>query len=193
MHEILKAHVNDQVEPREVPRDDLLAGDPLPQSKVLLRVPDDMAGAIGGILSADPGAVQSSLATPETLYVVEGSACIERNSEAAEWHRSPRDRWSLTGTAGATILSVMSPNHARGRCPVSRQATRCDATRARCSRSVAAHHDPPDPSCLPWLPGTSTCKRQELVEAPRSTRRSACRPCNVRDFFLGYHVWRNRD
>jgi hypothetical protein len=48
-------------------------------------------------------------------------------SKAQEWHRAPRDRWSLTGTAGATILSVMSPNYAGVRSPVSRLAGRCHA------------------------------------------------------------------
>jgi hypothetical protein len=54
MHEILTAHVNDQLEPYEVPPDDVLAGEPLARSKLLLHVLGDMTGAMSGICSANP-------------------------------------------------------------------------------------------------------------------------------------------
>jgi uncharacterized cupin superfamily protein len=74
MHEVFNG--NDELEPMEVPAENLLEGDPRPRVKVTLHVPGDMAGGMSGVFEADPGAMRNPQEGIETYYVLAGSASV---------------------------------------------------------------------------------------------------------------------
>jgi uncharacterized cupin superfamily protein len=79
MQEILKAHHDDPLEFFELPPEEVLAGEPRPQSKVLGDSADPTQG-MTGIFAAEPGSMRSSVPHAETFHVVEGRARIEGSS-----------------------------------------------------------------------------------------------------------------
>jgi uncharacterized cupin superfamily protein len=78
--EILTAHVDDELEVYEVAPEDLIAGEPRPRSKLLVHDGTDMSQGYSGIFEAEPGAVRSPLAAPETFHVVKGEARLDEAS-----------------------------------------------------------------------------------------------------------------
>jgi uncharacterized cupin superfamily protein len=118
MPQILTAHVDDPLDPMDLPPNDILAGDPQGRSKVLLHAQDG-AGGFTGIFSSEPGAIRAQQPSNETFHVLKGQARVERSSgetvvlTAGDVAVLPPGEWTWTFETPfrAVFVAAPAPGH----------------------------------------------------------------------------------